>query len=213
MRCDYAPVHIGLTTALLMSLAFGPCTRPAQAEPTLASQQHSLVGLAYEFELTHNRSIVPGFTYKSVFDNNPSSDVWRLPRRRFVPLRPIRLPGAPSATGFAVSSDFLRQVVQDTVPGDHQPQTEIEAAIAELDRQAEPSGDDSQLSLFVLDYRTLGGVFTAEDLKSDLDITFSGDIGKDDDKPVRFRTPAGRLQVSLQFDAPLTRLSERNSSP
>jgi len=51
----------------------------------------------------------------------------------------------------------------------------------------------------------------AEDLESDLDIVFSGDINTTDDNPVRFRGTTGRLRVGLEFDAPLTRLAERNA--
>ena len=51
---------------------------------------------------------------------------------------------------------------------------------------------------------------TANDLESDLDVTFSGDINTKDNNPVRFRGTTGRLRVGLEFDAPLTRLEERN---
>lgn len=49
------------------------------------------------------------------------------------------------------------------------------------------------------------------DLKSNLDVTFSGDIDTTDNNPVRFRGTTGRLRAGLEFDAPLTRLSERNT--
>ena len=51
----------------------------------------------------------------------------------------------------------------------------------------------------------------ANDLESDLDVTFSGDISTTDNNPVRFRGTTGRLRVGLEFDAPLTRLAERNA--
>ncbi len=51
----------------------------------------------------------------------------------------------------------------------------------------------------------------ANDLESDLDITFSGDINTDGNHPFRFRGTTGRLRVGLEFDAPLTRLAERNA--
>ncbi len=35
--------------------------------------------------------------------------------------------------------------------------------------------------------------------------------GTTGDNPVKFRAPTGHLQASLQFDAPLTRLLERNN--
>jgi hypothetical protein len=52
--------------------------------------------------------------------------------------------------------------------------------------------------------------FNADDLESDLDIVFNGDIRNVGDNPLDFRTSTGRLQVGLEFDAPLTRLAERN---
>ena len=52
---------------------------------------------------------------------------------------------------------------------------------------------------------------TANDLRSVLDLTFSGDLSTVGDNPIRFRGTTGRLRVGLQFDAPLTRLLERNA--
>ncbi|HYO24802.1 MAG TPA: TolC family protein [Lacipirellulaceae bacterium] len=52
--------------------------------------------------------------------------------------------------------------------------------------------------------------FNANALRSDLDIIFSGDIGNLGDNPFRIRDTTGRLRAGIQFDAPLTRLSERN---
>jgi outer membrane protein TolC len=52
--------------------------------------------------------------------------------------------------------------------------------------------------------------FNANDLLSDLDIVFSGDISNLGDNPFRLRDTTGRLSAGLQFDAPLTRLAERN---
>jgi len=51
----------------------------------------------------------------------------------------------------------------------------------------------------------------ANELKSGLDVTFSGDINTLGDHPFRFRSTTGRLRVGLEFDAPLTRLAERNA--
>lgn len=53
--------------------------------------------------------------------------------------------------------------------------------------------------------------FNANALKSDLSVIFSGDINTTDNNPLRFRGPTGRLRVGVQYDAPLTRLSERNT--
>jgi len=52
--------------------------------------------------------------------------------------------------------------------------------------------------------------FNANDLESDLDLVFSGDIGNVGDNPLDLRSTNGRLRVGLQFDPPLTRLAERN---
>ncbi|MEX1039132.1 MAG: TolC family protein [Pirellulaceae bacterium] len=51
----------------------------------------------------------------------------------------------------------------------------------------------------------------ANALEADLDIVFSGDIGTVGDNPVDFRSTTGRLRVGLQWDAPLTRVVERNA--
>jgi len=51
----------------------------------------------------------------------------------------------------------------------------------------------------------------ANDLRSGLDMTFSGDLGTTGNNPVRFRGTTGQLRVGLEFDAPLTRLVERNA--
>jgi hypothetical protein len=52
--------------------------------------------------------------------------------------------------------------------------------------------------------------FNADDLQSDLDFVFSGDIGNVGDNPFDIQANNGRLRVGLEFDAPLTRLAERN---
>lgn len=53
--------------------------------------------------------------------------------------------------------------------------------------------------------------FTANDLESSLDVVFSGDISNVGKNPLNLNASDGRLRVGLQFDAPLTRLSERNT--
>jgi hypothetical protein len=53
--------------------------------------------------------------------------------------------------------------------------------------------------------------FNADELESALDVVFSGDMGTVDDGPFKFSSATGRLRVGLEFDAPLTRLSERNN--
>ncbi len=53
--------------------------------------------------------------------------------------------------------------------------------------------------------------FDANDLESGLDLVFSGDIGNVGDNPANLRDVNGRLRVGVEFDAPVTRLSERNT--
>ena len=53
--------------------------------------------------------------------------------------------------------------------------------------------------------------FNANGLESELDLVFSGDMGTVGDNPAKFDAATGRLRVGVQFDAPLTRLAERNS--
>ena len=53
--------------------------------------------------------------------------------------------------------------------------------------------------------------FNANDLRSGLNVVFSGDIDTTNNNPVRFRSSTGDLSVGVQFDTPLTRLNERNN--
>jgi hypothetical protein len=52
--------------------------------------------------------------------------------------------------------------------------------------------------------------FNANDLQSDLDLVFSGDITTVSENPFALHASDGQMNVGLQFDAPLTRLAERN---
>jgi cell division protein FtsB len=52
--------------------------------------------------------------------------------------------------------------------------------------------------------------FNANDLRAGLNLRINGDIGNVGDNPFRFRETRGRLRMGLEFDAPLTRLAERN---
>jgi hypothetical protein len=52
--------------------------------------------------------------------------------------------------------------------------------------------------------------FNANDLNSGLNLVFNGDIGNVGDSPFDLRASNGRLRVGLQFDAPLTRVAQRN---
>ena len=53
--------------------------------------------------------------------------------------------------------------------------------------------------------------FNADDLESSLDVVLSGDVQNVGDNPLNFRGNTGRIRVGLQWDAPLTRLQERNT--
>jgi hypothetical protein len=53
--------------------------------------------------------------------------------------------------------------------------------------------------------------FNANDLQSQLNLVFSGDVRNVGDNPVDFRSATGQLRVGAQFDAPLTRIAERNN--
>lgn len=52
--------------------------------------------------------------------------------------------------------------------------------------------------------------FNANALESGLDIVMSGDVGTIGNNPVDFRQTTGTLRAGLRFDAPFTRLNERN---
>ena len=52
--------------------------------------------------------------------------------------------------------------------------------------------------------------FNANALETGLDIVFSGDVGTTGNNPVEFTHTTGNLRAGLRFDAPFTRLNERN---
>lgn len=52
--------------------------------------------------------------------------------------------------------------------------------------------------------------FNANALRSGLNLTLNGDIGTVGNNPIRFRDTNAQLQAGVQFDAPLTRVAERN---
>ncbi|MEM7316199.1 MAG: TolC family protein, partial [Planctomycetota bacterium] len=52
--------------------------------------------------------------------------------------------------------------------------------------------------------------FTARDLESQLDISLSGGIGNVGDNPLDIRWDSGQIRFGIEFDAPITRLAERN---
>lgn len=53
--------------------------------------------------------------------------------------------------------------------------------------------------------------FNARTLMSDVDVTFDGDVSSVGDNPVKFRSTTGRMSAGLEFDAPFTRLLQRNN--
>lgn len=53
--------------------------------------------------------------------------------------------------------------------------------------------------------------FNANALESGVDLVFSGDVGTIGNNPVDFRHTTGALRAGLRFDAPFTRLQERNN--
>lgn len=53
--------------------------------------------------------------------------------------------------------------------------------------------------------------FNADNLESTLNIVFSGDVTNFGQNPFDLRMNTGRLRAGLQFDAPIVRLSERNT--
>ncbi len=53
--------------------------------------------------------------------------------------------------------------------------------------------------------------YTANALRSGLNVTINGDLRTIDNTPFKFSDTTGRLQVGATFDAPLTRLAERNA--
>lgn len=52
--------------------------------------------------------------------------------------------------------------------------------------------------------------FNADDLEASLDVVIAGDVANVGNNPVAFDSAAGRIRTSLLFDAPITRVSERN---
>jgi len=52
--------------------------------------------------------------------------------------------------------------------------------------------------------------FNANALRGGLNVVFSGDVNTVNSNPVDFRSATGRLRAGLEFDAPLTRVAERN---
>jgi hypothetical protein len=53
--------------------------------------------------------------------------------------------------------------------------------------------------------------FSADALQSVLNVTAGGDVRTARNNPVSFRAPTGTLRLGLEFDAPLTRVLERNA--
>ncbi|MFM9069317.1 MAG: hypothetical protein ACKOUR_18585, partial [Planctomycetota bacterium] len=53
--------------------------------------------------------------------------------------------------------------------------------------------------------------FNADNLESTLNLVFSGDVSNTTQNPLNLNNATGRLRVGMQFDAPIVRLSERNT--
>ncbi len=53
--------------------------------------------------------------------------------------------------------------------------------------------------------------FNADRLQAGLDVVINGDLSTVGNNAAKFQAPTGRMSVSLQFDAPFTRLLERNN--
>ncbi|MBB3206779.1 hypothetical protein FHS27_002591 [Rhodopirellula rubra] len=89
------------------------------------------------------------------------------------------------------------------------PEVEIDPAqalqIARLNRR---DWANARASL-VDQYRSIE--FIADNLESSLDLTFSGEVQNDGNNPFALRQNTGSLRVGLQWDAPITRLQERNT--
>ena len=52
--------------------------------------------------------------------------------------------------------------------------------------------------------------FVADQLESQLDLVFEGDVGNNTDNPFSLRFETGELRAGIQFDAPIVRVVERN---
>ena len=52
--------------------------------------------------------------------------------------------------------------------------------------------------------------FVADQLESQLDLVFEGDIGNTGDNPFRIRYETGQLRAGIRFDAPVVRIAQRN---
>jgi ferredoxin len=89
------------------------------------------------------------------------------------------------------------------------PEVEIDPATAlEIARRNRRDWANARASL-VDSWRLIE--FNADNLESSLDLTFNGAIGNNGRNPFNIDTDTGRLQVGLAWDAPITRLQERNT--
>ena len=52
--------------------------------------------------------------------------------------------------------------------------------------------------------------FVADELESQFDLVFEGDIGNTGDNPFKLRYETGQLRGGIRFDAPIVRIAERN---
>jgi outer membrane protein TolC len=133
------------------------------------------------------------------------------------------LPGVTAAEGVSMLFDSVWQLAERLKS--QAPELWLTNARAQLETIVlQPNDLDPDRALEIAAYNRLDWMnaraslvdqwrlieFNANSLLSVLDLSVSGDIGSTDNTPFRFRDTNGSLTVGVQWDAPLTRLSERN---
>ncbi|EAQ79032.1 hypothetical protein [Blastopirellula marina] len=118
---------------------------------------------------------------------------------------------APSEISALISDVLGLSLVQARARTESITLTDVEISSDEaLDIARENRRDWMNAQAALVDsWRQIG--FFANDLEADLDVVFSGDIGNLGKNGVKFNSDNGRLRVGLQWDAPVTRLLERNN--
>ena len=88
------------------------------------------------------------------------------------------------------------------------PQVDIDPAVAlEIARNNRRDWANARAAL-VDSWRAIE--VSADDLESTLDVVFNGDVQNVGNNPFKLRSRTGSLRIGLQWDAPLTRILERN---
>ncbi|TWT38793.1 hypothetical protein [Blastopirellula retiformator] len=118
---------------------------------------------------------------------------------------------APSEISALISDVLGLSLVQARARTESITLTEVDISAEEALEIARANRRDwmNAQAALVDSWRQIG--FFANDLEADLDVVFSGDIGNVGSNPVKFNSDNGRLRVGLQWDAPVTRLIERNN--